>query len=298
MKNKIVIILMIVLLISCSTDKDLSDAYGNFEVTEVIVSAEANGEILELDLEEGQIIKANQLVGKIDSVSLVLKKEQIKETIKAIKSKLENFTAQIKVQEQLKMNVLKEKNRVEAMLKDGAATSKQFDDIDGNLNVIEKQINSILTQQKSVKSEISAYEKQCDQINENIKNCQIINPVNGTILTKMAEKGEITAFGKPLYKIADLSQLQLKVYISGNQLAKAKLGDEVVVLIDDGNDGLKQLSGKISWISAKAEFTPKTIQTKAERVNLVYAMKVNTKNDGTLKIGMPGEIRFRPNINQ
>lgn len=298
MKNKTLIVIMLGMLISCSTDKNLSDAYGNFEVSEVIISAQANGRLLKLDLEEGQIVDADKMVGSIDSVSLVLKKEQIDETIKAIESKLENFTAQIKVQEQLKLNVLKEKSRVESMLRDGAATSKQLDDIDGNLKVIEKQITSILTQQKSVRSEISAYQKQRDQIIENIRNCRIINPVKGTILTKIAKEGEITAFGKPLYKIADLSQLQLKVYISGNQLTETKLGEEVEVLIDDGNDALKQLSGKISWISAKAEFTPKTIQTKEERINLVYAIKVNVRNDGTLKIGMPGEIRFRPNINQ
>jgi HlyD family secretion protein len=222
----------------------------------------------------------------------------VDETIKAIKSKLTNFTAQINVQEQLKMNALKEKVRIENMLKESAATQKQFDDIDGNIKLIDKQIKSILSQQRSVKSEISAYQKQRDQIIENIRNCQVINPITGTILTKIAEEGEITAFGKPLYKIANLSELQLKVYISGNQLTKVKLGDEVQVLIDDGDETFKHLSGKVTWISAKAEFTPKTIQTKEERVNLVYAMKVNVKNDGTLKIGMPGEIRFKPNINQ
>lgn len=297
MKN-IITILILSILFSCSIKKDQSDAYGNFEVTEVIISAEANGRILELKLEEGQFIEANSVVGSIDSIALVLKKEQIDETIKAIKSKMENFDAQINVQKQLKINVQQEKDRVSRMLKESAATQKQLDDIDGNLKLIDKQISLILTQQKSVKSEISAYKKQADQIIENIRKCQIINPVKGTILTKIAEEGEITAFGKPLYKIADLSELQLKVYISGYQLAEAKLGDEVQVFIDDGDESLKQLSGKISWISAKAEFTPKTIQTKEERVNLVYAMKVNVKNDGTLKIGMPGEIRFKPNINQ
>ncbi len=298
MTSRCIIILFLGLVYSCSVEKDQSDAYGNFEVTEVIISAQANGRLLALNLEEGLLVEANKVVGSIDSVGLVLRKEQVDETIKAIKSKLTNFTAQINVQEQLKTNALKDKVRIENMLKESAATQKQFDDIDGNIKLIDKQINSILSQQKSVESEISAYQKQRDQIIENIRNCQIINPITGTILTKIAEEGEITSFGKPLYKIANLSELQLKVYISGNQLTEVKLGDEVQVLIDDGDETFKHLSGKVSWISAKAEFTPKTIQTKEERVNLVYAMKVNVKNDGTLKIGMPGEIRFKPNINQ
>ena len=183
------------------------------------------------------------------------------------------------------------------MFNEAAATQKQLDDIDGNLKLIDKQITAILVQQKSVKSEISAFKKQVDQINENIRNCKIFNPVYGTILTKIAEEGEITAFGKPLYKIANLNELQLKVYISGSQLTEVKLGEVLQVFIDEGKEDFKQLNGKVSWISAKAEFTPKTIQTKKERVNLVYAMKINVKNNGTLKIGMPGEIRFNSNIN-
>jgi len=297
MKNKLIIIATLSFLISCTTDKDQSDAYGNFEVTEVIISAQANGRLLQLNLEEGQTIESNTVVGSIDSISLVLKKEQIDETIKTVASKLGNFDAQINVQEQLKLNALKDQVRIEQMFKESAATQKQLDDINGNLKVLDKQILSIRSQRTSVMSEIESLKKQRDQVSESISNCQIINPINGTVLTKIAEEGEITSFGKPLYKIADLNELQLKVYISGNQLAEAKLGQDVLVLIDNGND-YKQLKGKVSWISSKAEFTPKTIQTKEERVNLVYAMKVNVANDGTLKIGMPGEIRFKTNINQ
>ncbi|PKP30091.1 MAG: HlyD family secretion protein [Bacteroidetes bacterium HGW-Bacteroidetes-17] len=297
MKNKLIIIATLSFLISCATDKDQSDAFGNFEVTEIIISAQANGRLLQLNLEEGQTIVSNNVVGFIDSIGLVLKKEQIEETINTVASKLNNFDAQINVQEQLKLNALKDQVRIEQMFKESAATQKQLDDINGSLKVLDKQILSIRSQRKSVMSEIESLKKQRDQVSENIFNCQIINPINGTVLTKIAEEGEITSFGKPLYKIADLNELQLKVYISGNQLAEAKLGQEVLVLIDDGND-YKQLKGKVSWISSKAEFTPKTIQTKEERVNLVYAMKVNVANDGTLKIGMPGEIRFKTNINQ
>jgi len=297
MKNKLIIIATLSFLISCASDKDQSDAYGNFEVTEVIISAQANGRLLQLNLEEGQTIVSNTVVGFIDSIGLVLKKEQIEETINTVASKLNNFDAQINVQEQLKLNALKDQVRIEQMFKESAATQKQQDDINGNLKVLDKQILSIRSQRKSVMSEIESLKKQRDQVSESIFNCQIINPINGTVLTKIAEEGEITSFGKPLYKIADLNELQLKVYISGNQLAEAKLGQEVLVLIDNGND-YKQLKGKVSWISSKAEFTPKTIQTKEERVNLVYAMKVNVANDGTLKIGMPGEIRFKTNINQ
>lgn len=297
MKKNILIFAGLLFLISCSTNKDQSDAYGNFEVTEVIVSAQANGRLLQLNLEEGQVIETNWVVGTIDSINLVLKKEQIEETIKTVASRLDNFDAQINVQEQLKQNALKDQVRIEQMFKESAATQKQLDDINGNLKVLDKQILSIRSQRKSVMGEIESLKKQRDQVSESISNCQIINPITGTVLTKIAEEGEITSFGKPLYKIADLNELQLKVYISGNQLAEVKLGQEVLVLIDDGND-YKQLKGKVSWISSKAEFTPKTIQTKEERVNLVYAMKVNVSNDGTLKIGMPGEIRFKTSINQ
>jgi len=297
MKKKILIPAVLLFLISCSSNTDQSDAYGNFEVAEVIISAQANGRLLQLNLEEGQTIEHNTVVGSIDSISLVLKKEQIDETIKAVVSKLDNFDAQINVQEQLKLNALKDQVRIEQMFKESAATQKQLDDINGTLKVLDKQILSIRSQRKSVMSEIESLKKQRDQVSESIYNCQIVNPINGTVLTKIAEEGEVTSFGKPLYKIADLNELQLKVYISGNQLAEAKLEQEVLVLIDDGSD-YKQLKGKVSWISSKAEFTPKTIQTKEERVNLVYAMKVNVANDGTLKIGMPGEIRFKTNINQ
>jgi HlyD family secretion protein len=298
MKSKYLWILGLVFLMACSGEVDESDAFGNFEVAEVIVSSQANGRILELNIEEGQAINSQMNIGSIDSVGLVLKKEQIEETIKAVKSKLENFATQIKVQDQLKANINIEKARVERLLKESAATQKQLDDIDGNLKVLDRQIEAIQSQSKSVLNEISALKKQRDQVVENIRNCQIINPISGTVLTQIAEMGEITGFGKPLYKIANLNQLQLKVYISGNQLAQVKLGQEVQVLIDEGEDGFKHLSGIIGWISSKAEFTPKTIQTKEERVNLVYAMKVNVKNDGSLKIGMPGEIRFKTNTNQ
>jgi len=297
MKKNLIIIATLSFLISCATDKDQSDAYGNFEVTEVIISSQANGRLLQLNLEEGQSIVSNTVVGFIDSIDLVLKKEQIDETINTVASKLDNFDAQINVQEQLKLNAIKDQVRIEQMYKESAATQKQLDDINGNLKVLDKQILSIRSQRKSVMGEIESLKKQREQVSESISNCQIINPISGTVLTKIAEEGEITSFGKPLYKIADLKELQLKVYISGNQLTEVKLGQEVLVLIDDGND-YKQLNGKVSWISSKSEFTPKTIQTKEERVNLVYAMKVNVANDGTLKIGMPGEIRFKTNINQ
>ncbi len=293
MSYKYLLMLGLIFLLACSGKIDESDAYGNFEATEVIVSSQANGQILELNIEEGQTIGSNVKIGSIDSIALILKKEQIEESIKAVKSRLENFKTQIEVQEQLKVNAEIEKTRVERLLKESAATQKQLDDINGNLRVLDRQIEAIKSQRKSVLNEISALKKQCEQVIENIHNCQIINPIAGTVLTKISEAGEIAAFGKPLYKIADLSQLQLKVYISGNQLAEVELGQKVQVLIDDVNDAYKYLNGSITWISSKAEFTPKTIQTKEERINLVYAMKVKVKNDGALKIGMPGEVKFK-----
>lgn len=297
MTNRFLIILLLGLVYSCSVEKGKSDAYGNFEVTEVIISSEANGKILALEFEEGQILKPGVIIGFIDSTELVLKREQFDQSINAMNSRIKNLDSQIAVQNQIITNVLIDKDRIEKLLEESAATKKQLDDINGNLKVIEKQIAFIESQKSSIRNEILAVRKQQEQLSDRIAKCKIINPIEGTVLTKFAEAGEITSFGKPLYKIADVSELQLKVYISGGQLTEFVLGQEVEVLVDKGDDDYYHLTGKINWISSKAEFTPKTIQTKEERVNLVYALKVSVKNNGMLKIGMPGEIRINPNNN-
>ncbi len=280
----------LVLLSSCITDKNKPDAYGSFEATEVTVSSLANGRILLFNLEEGQVLDSGQMVGFVDSTDLYLKKLQTIEQKNATGSRQNDLEAQIAVQEQNRENILVEKRRVEKLLQDGAATQKQMDDINASLNMIEKQISSIKIQNKGIEDQIASIGQQIAQITESIRNSRIINPIKGTVLTKYVEKDEVTSYGKPLYKIADLREMLLRVYITGAQLPHVKIGEKVEVRYDNDETSFSRTSGIISWISQTAEFTPKTIQTKEERVNLVYAVKVRVPNDGSLKIGMPGEI--------
>lgn len=280
----------LILLSSCGSDKNKPDAYGSFEATEVTVSSLANGRILLFNLEEGQVLDSGQLVGFIDSTDLYLKKLQTIEQKNATGSRKNDLEAQIAIQEQNRENILVEKRRVEKLLQDGAATQKQMDDINASLNMIEKQIISIKTQNRGIEDQIASIDQQVAQIAESIRNTCIINPIKGTVLTKYVEKDEVTTYGKPLYKIADLREMLLRVYITGAQLPHVKIGEKVEVRYDNDETSFSRTSGIISWVSQTAEFTPKTIQTKEERVNLVYAVKVRVPNDGSLKIGMPGEI--------
>lgn len=279
--------------VGCSGNGDRSDAYGNFESTEILISAEASGKLLRFDVEEGSTIETNTMIGYIDTVQLAFKRDQILATQQSIRSKSANILAQIGVVQEQKNVALIEKLRLEKLFKENAATQKQLDDVNGQLNVLDKQMASIESQNASVLSDIRSLESQVSQINDQIHKSIIINPVKGTVLTKFAEPFEVVAFGKPLYKIADLSIMYLRVYVSGDQLPKIKLGAKVDALIDQSKTENQKLEGEISWISSKAEFTPKIIQTKQERVNMVYAVKVRVINDGSLKIGMPGEINFK-----
>lgn len=285
--------LTLLTVVSCSRNNDKSDAYGNFEATEIIISAEAGGKLLRFEAEEGLTLKANAVVGYIDTTQLALKREQLLASQQSIRSKSANILAQINVVQEQKNVALIEKQRLEKLFKENAATQKQLDDINGQLNVLDKQMASIETQNAAVLSDIRSLDSQIRQINDQIQKSIVINPVKGTVLTKFAEPFEVIGFGKPLYKIADLSTMFLRVYVSGDQLPKVKIGDNVEVLIDQNKTENQKLEGEISWISSKAEFTPKIIQTKQERVNMVYAVKVRVSNDGSLKIGMPGEINFK-----
>lgn len=279
-------------LVSCKSDQNKPDAYGTFEATETTVSAQANGKILWLKLEEGQELDSGQLVGMVDTVDLYLKKCQVKDQRDAAAARGDDLVAQVAVQEQTRQNLMVDKNRLEKLFKEGAATRKQIDDVNGALNLNEKQIASVKSQFTGLQSQVSALRKQVDQIEQSIRDARIINPVKGTVLTKYAENMEVTTYGKPVYKIADITELLLRVYISGAQLSHIKIGQTVDVSYDKDEKSNSTINGIVSWISPTAEFTPKTIQTKEERVNLVYAVKVRVKNDGRLKIGMPGEIRF------
>ena len=292
MKTIKILFLLLIVMASCSSSENLSDAYGNFEVDDVIVSAEANGKLILYSVDEGLQLKQGQLAGLIDTTDLVLKRNQLVAQKTAVSSNIKNLESQIEVQEQLKKNLLIDKNRVENLLKEGAATQKQMDDINGGIDLINSQIASIETQYASIIAEMDVIKTQISQVEESIKKCHIFNPIDGVVLEKYAEQSEITAFGRPLYKIANTDELILRVYISGSQLPDISIGQQVEVLVDRDEKSFRALSGEVSWISDKAEFTPKIIQTKEERVNLVYAVKVRVKNDGSLKIGMPGEINF------
>jgi HlyD family secretion protein len=292
MKAYYFMIVVIIILASCSGNNHKSDAYGNFEATEITVSALGQGQILEFILEEGSLLNKGQRVGLIDTTDLHLKLQQLVNSKAAVATRIPNINAQIQVQEQQKANLMVDKERIDNLFEDGAATKKQVDDIKGTLDLINAQIRSLEVQRSSVYQEMETIDKQVAQVREAIDKCSIINPNDGTVLVKFAEAGEVASIGRPLYKVADLENMKLKVYVSGAQLPHISLGQEVEVLIDEDSKSNRQMRGRVSWISESAEFTPKTIQTKEERVNLVYAVKVLVKNDGSLKIGMPGEINF------
>ena len=284
---------LFLILTSCSKNEKRSDAYGNFEAVETIISAEATGKLVDFNIEEGQLLEKDVTVGNIDADQLSLKKQQLEAQKNTIKTKFKNVFSQINVyQEQKRVNQV-EKNRVEKLIKEDAAATKQLDDINGSLNVLDKQISAIESQNSTTMEELKGLDVQIQQIQDQINKSAVINPVKGTVLMKLAEQSEVVNYGKPLYKIADISSMELRVYVSGEQLPEIKIGQIVRVLIDSGKNGFKELSGSVSWISPKAEFTPKIIQTKEERVNLVYAVKVKVANDGSLKIGMPGEVIFK-----
>jgi HlyD family secretion protein len=283
-------------LFSCGEKKTEYDASGTFEAVETIVSAEANGTIKQLSIEEGQALTAGVNVGYIDSLQLHLRRKQLQAQIKALLSKMPDVQAQLAaLQEQLKQ-AEKEQKRIGSLVKAEAGSQKQLDDVNAQVNVLKKQIeaqqSSLGITSTGLSEETSPLKVQIEQINDQILKCRITNPVKGTVLTKYAETNEMAMVGKPLYKIADLSSVILRAYITGDQFSKAKVGEPVKVLVDAADGKYKEYEGKLEWISDKAEFTPKTIQTKDERANLVYAAKIKVKNDGTLKIGMYGEVKF------
>ncbi|MEQ8705372.1 MAG: HlyD family efflux transporter periplasmic adaptor subunit [Phaeodactylibacter sp.] len=297
MDTKIMIPLLFLLpLTACQEAGPSSDAYGKFEAREVIVSAEANGKLVAFNAAEGQQLKAGALVGLVDTTLLHLQRQQLRANIHAVTGKTQDAEPQVRVLQERKQNLLREERRLKALIVDKAAPAKQLDDLQGQLEVIDKEIAAIRAQNKTanrgILSEIAPIEAQIEVVEEQIRRCYLYNPVSGTVLLQLAEPYEMTAAGKPLYTIAPLSELELRAYVSGAQLPQLKLGQEVTVLVDEDAVSNRRLSGTISWIADEAEFTPKTVQTKEERVNLVYAFKVKVKNDGTLKMGMPGEVVF------
>lgn len=296
MNNAKILILATLLSASCTERQQAHDASGTFEAVETIISAEANGAIRALDVEEGQSLTAGQTVGYIDSTQLYLKKRQFQAQINAVLSKKPDIAVQMAaLQEQLGQAV-REQQRIASMAKADAATPKQLDDANAQVAVIKKQIaaqqSSLGINSSSITQEASPLEIQIAQLEDQLAKSRIVNPVNGTVLVKYAEVNEVVTVGKPLYKIADLSTIILRAYVTGPQFAQLRLNQQVTVLVDDADGNYREYPGTVEWISDKAEFTPKTIQTKDERENLVYAVKIRVKNDGLLKIGMYGEVRF------
>lgn len=295
MKTSILTLIFIAFLIisGCSNKTGEADAYGNFEATEVVVSAETNGRILRFDPKEGSVIDKGSELALIDTTLLYLQKGEIEAGIQSIRTKVGNINAQSDIIIQQIENIRVNIKRMEKMVKDDAASLKQLDDLTGQEAVMQRQISANNVQKTSVAAELSVYESKKATINEQLTRSSVKSPLSGTIIEKYSETGEMTAAGKPLAKIADLSVMKLKAYVSGSQIGKIKIGQECTVRIDDGNKGYKSFAGIISYISEKAEFTPKIIQTKEERVTLVYAVTIEVPNDGSIKSGMPGEALFQ-----
>lgn len=284
------------LFVSCSGDKNIPDATGTFEATEIIVSAEAAGRIVALDISEGQELEAGQVVGYIDTTQLHLRRMQLKYSIDAVLSRRPDAQTQLATITAQLQTARHEKSRIENLLKADAATPKQLDDINAQIALLDKQYaaaqSSLAITNKSLNSETLPLRAQLDQTRDLIRKSVITNPAAGTVLTQFIMQDEVANTGKPIYKLADLSELKLRAYITNSQLSQLKIGQQVAVRVDAGDEAYRTYPGIVSWIAAQAEFTPKTIQTKDERANLVYPIKVVVKNDGFIKAGMYGEIGF------
>lgn len=287
---------MMVSLVACEGGSGDYDASGVFETTEVTVSARGTGEIMRFDIEEGYQVEAGQAVGYIDTIQLHLKKEELLGSLMATDSRRYNVSRQIASLRQEIATQKRERLRYENLVREKAANQKQLDDINSGLAVLEKrlaaQVETLENSNRSVSGEVLMLEARIAQIEDQIAKCVITSPVRGTVLSKYAEQGELAAQGRSLFKVGDLSDMYLRVYITAPQLTTLKVGQQVKVYADEGEDGRREYMGTVSWISDKAEFTPKTIQTRDERANLVYAVKVAVKNDGYIKKGMYGEMKL------
>jgi HlyD family secretion protein len=284
------------LLFSCSNGSEEYDATGSFEATEIIVSSQANGRILALNVNEGEQLQKEQIVGRIDSTQLYLQKMSLLSNAKGVRAQQPDISKQTSaIQDQIK-TLKREKARVERLIAANAANRKQLDDIESQLEVLQSQLSaqtSILQKNSQhISAQSSTIDIQVAQLDDQLEKTRITSPITGTVLNRYAETGELATMGTPLFKIADTGTLFLRAYVTNDQLALIKLNDEVTVRVDDGEGGMRSYKGEISWISDKSEFTPKTIQTKNERANLVYALRIAVHNDGFLKIGMYGEVKF------
>jgi HlyD family secretion protein len=285
-------ILITTIFYSCNNNKEKSDAFGNFESKEIIISSELPGKVIFENLIEGQTIDSGVLVCLTDTTSLYLQKELIKSQKNAAASRFSDIVAQVNVLKEQKRVAEIEKKRIIKLLKDSAATTKQRDEIDGKISVLDKQILQVENQNKNLFDQLKTFDSQINIVDENIHKSHIVNPVKGTVLAKYIEKYEMLTPGKPIYKVANTQNLILRAYISGKQLSDVKLNQKVTVRYDGNSAEMKEIAGIVIRISDKSEFTPKTIQTKEERINYVYFVEVLVDNNGELKIGMPGEVKF------
>ena len=295
--SKLFFLGIIVLLSACGSKDGQYDASGIFEATEVIVSSLGTGELIELNIKEGQQVEAGKQVGYIDTIQLHLKKKQLLASTKAVESRLYNISRQIATIEQQITTQKNEQRRYENLVSSNAASRKQLDDINAQIALLEKQLSAqketLENSNRNISGETLALIIQTEQIDDQIKKNIITSPINGTILSKYAEQGEFAVQGRSLFKVADISNMNLRVYITADQLTLLKIGQPVKVYADQGKLDRIEYSGILTWISDKAEFTPKTIQTRDERANLVYAVKVAVKNDGYIKRGMYGDIKLK-----
>ena len=285
-----------VLLLSCNDGSEEYDATGSFEATEIIVSSQANGRILTLNVEEGELLQTGQIVGQIDSTQLYLQKMSLLSNARGVRAQQPDISKQTAaLQDQIK-TLEREKARVERLIAANAANRKQLDDITAQIDVLQSklsaQTSTLRKSSENISAQSSTLEIQVAQLDDQLEKTQITSPISGTVLNRYAEAGELATMGTPLFKIAETATLFLRAYVTNDQLSQIKLNDEVTVRVDDGEGNMKTYKGTISWISDKSEFTPKTIQTKNERANLVYALKITVPNDGFLKIGMYGEVKF------
>lgn len=284
------------LLFSCNNGNGGSDATGSFEATEVIVSAEASGRILVLDIEEGKQLSAGKMVGAIDSTQLYLRKMSLLTSAQGVRARRPDIGTQTAaIREQIK-TLEREQERAEGLIAANAANRKQLDDITSQIGVLQQQLSAqtstLRKSSEQITAESSSLEIQIAQLDDQLAKTRITSPITGMVLNRYAEAGELATIGMPLFKIADTATLYLRAYVTNDQLAQIRLNDSVTVRVDDGRGSMKSYPGRISWISDKSEFTPKTIQTKNERANLVYALKIAVVNDGYLKIGMYGEVKL------
>lgn len=296
MNTKILPLLLFSLFFMACKEEKKYDATGTFEATEVLVSSEANGKLVALNVEEGDVLKQGEEVGIVDTVQLYLKRLQLKANRKAVDTQRPDIQVQIaSIKEQI-ATAERERLRILNLLKDNAANRKQLDDWDSQIIVLKRQlaaqVSSLKNSTASLNEQSSSVAIQVAQLEDQLKKCHILVPISGTVLAKYAENGEVTAAGKPLFKVADLAHIYLRAYITSEQLAKVKLGTKVQVFADFGKGIVKKYDGTVTWIADQAEFTPKTILTDDERANQVYAVKIAVKNDGTIKLGMYGEVKF------